>query len=128
VTYPEQGFPPPPPSGPQYGNQYPPPGGSGHPVQLTIAHPQSPSRALAGFSIPFFLVRIVAAIPVIICLYFVIIVAEFAAWFGQWAVLFTGKYPPGLHKFGVGAVRWQTKTMAWMLGLTDSYPGFGLAP
>jgi hypothetical protein len=97
-------------------------------VQLNIEHPAAPSRVLALFSLPFFLVRIVAAIPVLICLYVMMIIFEFGAWFGQWAVLFSGKYPQGLHNFGVGVIRWQIRAMAWVFGLTDKYPGFGLAP
>jgi hypothetical protein len=99
-----------------------------HPVQVSIATPEHPSRALALFSIPFFLARIIILIPAFFCIYFVSLVAGFAVWFGMWAVLFTGKYPQGLHDFGAGTVRWQTRIYAYYYGLTDAYPPFRLRP
>jgi Domain of unknown function (DUF4389) len=132
VTNPQQGYPPapppPPPNGPQYGGQYPGGPVSGHPVQLTIHRAESQSRVLALFSIPFFLVRLIAAIPVVFCLYFVGIASFVVAWIAMWAVLFTGHYPEGMHRFNTGVMRWQTRSSAWILGLTDKYPGFSTAP
>jgi hypothetical protein len=97
-------------------------------VQVSVALAPHQSRVLAGFSIPFFLARMLLAIPVVIVLYFVGIALGVVAWIGQWAILFTGHYPDGMHDFCTGVVRWQTRLSAWMYGLTDSYPGFGWAP
>lgn len=130
----------PPPSQPQY-QQYPPqnpafpqqqygyqPPSSGHPVQLSIQRADQQSRLLALFSIPFFLIRMIAVLPAIIVLYFVLIAFEVVAWIGQWAILFTGSYPEGMHRFGTGVIRWQVRVTAFMFGLTDKYPPFTLQP
>ena len=46
---------------------------------------------------------------------------------GYWAVLITGRYPPGLFDLVVGVQRWSYRTNAWMYGWTDRYPSFGLS-
>ncbi len=97
-------------------------------MQLSIVLPQEQNRILALFSIPFFLARYILAIPVIICLYVVGIAAAFVAWFGQWAILFTGHNSPGFQSFLVGYLRWSLRLTSWMLGLTDAYPGFSMQP
>ena len=124
------GFPPGPPGGypamtPAYGG---PPPSSGYPVQLAVEYPSQSSRILALFSIPFFLARLVMLIPVFICLYFVQIAAFVVAWFAQWAIVFSGQYPEGMHRFVTGTVRWGTRANAYMLGLTDKYPPFSTQP
>lgn len=123
-------FPPPPPP-PMESGGYGPPAGyapqSDYPVQVSFYQPMHSSRLLAGFSIPFFLIRYILLIPAFFCLYFVGIVAAFAAWFACWAVLFTGHYPDGFFRFVSGTLRWQTRVSAYMYGLTDQYPPFRLA-
>jgi hypothetical protein len=47
------------------------------------------------------------------------------AWF---AVLFTGKYPKGMHDFQVGNLRWGLRVMAYMTMLSDKYPPFSGKP
>jgi len=67
-------------------------------------------------------------IPHMFCLYFRFIgtyVLVFLAW---WAVLFTGKYPAGWHKFNVGTMRWQMRVGLWMMWLYEKYPPFNGAP
>ena len=97
----------------------------GYPVKLEINYPESSSRGLAFFGILFFL-KMLLIIPHMIVLFFINIAEMFAVWLGYWAVLFTGKYPKGFFSFIVGAMRWQSRIMAWMLGLTDKYPPFKL--
>lgn len=126
-------FPPPPPPPPMESGGYGPPAGyappgSDYPIQVSFYQPMRSSRLLAGFSIPFFFIRYVLLIPAVICLYFVGIVAAFAAWFGCWAVLFTGHYPDGFFRFVAGSLRWQTRVSAYLFGLTDQYPPFRLSP
>jgi len=48
-------------------------------------------------------------------------------YFSQWVVLFKGRYPAGMHGFVVGAMRWQLRVQAFVLGLRDEYPPFGLS-
>jgi hypothetical protein len=40
------------------------------------------------------------------------------------AVLFTGKYPKGMHDFQVGNLRWGLRVMAYITMLSDRYPPF----
>jgi len=63
-------------------------------------------------------------IPHWIVLLFIYIAAFFAivgAWF---AVLFTGKYPAGIHGFVTGTYRWTTRVTAYAYLMTDRYPPF----
>jgi hypothetical protein len=101
---------------------------SDHPVQLSIARSPSQSRLLAFFSLIYFAGRYVLAIPALIVLIFVGIAAFVVAWIGQWAILFTGRYPEGMHGFVVGYMRWSTRVNAFILGVTDKYPPFRLSP
>ena len=60
---------------------------------------------------------------VLAVLYVGAIVAVVIAWF---AILFTGRYPSTLYRFGTGALRWTTRVEAYLLLLTDDYPPFTL--
>jgi hypothetical protein len=123
----QSGYPAPPPYGsPPPG--YPVGGNSGHPVQLSIQRAPRQSRVLAFFSLPFFFGRLIMLIPATIVIYFVFIGLYFVAWFAQWAILFTGSYPEGMHRFATGVVRWQVRISAYLLGLTDKYPPFTTQP
>jgi hypothetical protein len=48
-------------------------------------------------------------------------ILSFIAW---WAVLFTGKYPAGMHAFNVGTMRWSLRVNAYLLFMIDKYPPF----
>lgn len=47
------------------------------------------------------------------------------AWF---AIVFTGKYPPGLYKFVASVMYFSTRLNAYLYLLTDEFPSFGLEP
>jgi hypothetical protein len=85
-------------------------------------------RATAALGCLLFLGRVIALIPVLVVVYVIALVGAIVAWFMQFAVLFTGRYPEGAHEFVTGYVRLNARTNAWMFGLTDSYPGFSLQP
>ena len=74
------------------------------------------------------LLRALVLLPVLFCLYFVGIAAFGVFWIAQWAVLFTGRYPEGVHRFVTGYLRWNVRALAWLFGLTDRYPPFQLSP
>jgi hypothetical protein len=82
-------------------------------------------KGLAVAGILFF-VKAILLIPHFIVLYFVGIAAGIAAWIAFWIVAFTGVYPDGIYNFTVGAMRWTTRTNAWLYSLTDEYPPFQL--
>lgn len=71
----------------------------------------------------------ILAIPNVIVLYLVFIVAillTVVAWF---AILFTGKLPRGIHDFLVGTGRWSHRVQGYYaLLLTDVYPPFSTKP
>jgi hypothetical protein len=53
-----------------------------------------------------------------------VVVVVILAWF---AVLFTGRYPRGLHSFVSGWLRWTARASAYWISLTDEFPSFSLA-
>ncbi len=70
------------------------------------------------------IVKNLLLIPHWVVLFFIYIGAFFAlvgAWF---AVLFTGKYPAGIHQFVTGTYRWTTRVSAYGFLMTDRYPPF----
>jgi hypothetical protein len=50
-------------------------------------------------------------------------VTSVIAWF---AILFTGEYPAGLYRFGVGVMRWGIRVESYALLMRDEYPPFTL--
>jgi hypothetical protein len=52
--------------------------------------------------------------------------AFFALVYAWFAVLITGKFPQGVHKFVLGVYRWATRVSAYGLLMTDQYPPFSL--
>jgi hypothetical protein len=97
-------------------------------VQVSIAHADEYSRGLAILGCIVFIGRIIALIPVLFVLYFLRIAAFLVAWVLQFVVLFTGRYPEGGHIFVGGYLRLELRTLAWLFGLIDNYPGFSLQP
>jgi hypothetical protein len=57
-------------------------------------------------------------------LYLAALVVLFIATF---AILFTGSFPAGMHRFVTGVVRWGVRVQAYEVALTDRYPPFSLA-
>jgi len=54
------------------------------------------------------------------------VVAAICALIAWFAIVFTGEYPEGLYRFGVGVFRWSTRVEAYTLLLRDEYPPFSL--
>jgi len=75
------------------------------------------------------LVKWLLAIPHYIILVFLllaVLVVTIIAWF---AILFTGRYPPGLFEFVVGVMRWGNRVQGYaFILITDRYPPFRLDP
>ena len=94
-------------------------------VALDMPYPD----ARAGLNRWLPLVKWFLAIPHLIVLAILYIVAFFAliaAWF---AVLFTGRYPRGLFDFVEGVMRWHNRVVGYAFVLvTDEYPPFRLKP
>ena len=74
------------------------------------------------------LVKWLLLIPHWFVLTFIWIGAFFAIVASWFAVLFTGKYPPGIHSFVTGTYRWTNRVTAYGMLMTDSYPPFSFDP
>lgn len=91
-------------------------------VTLTLAHPQQLSRLtllLRTFFGVFYVI-----LPHGIVLFFRMILVYIYIILAWLIVLFTGKYPKGMHDFIVDTLRWSTRVGLYMLFLTDKYPPF----
>src|SRR3989441_10070149 len=75
------------------------------------------------------LVKWLLAIPHYILLAFLSIAALVAVIIARFAMLFTGRYPPGLFDFLLRGLRWGNRVNAYaFVLLTDQYPPFRLSP
>ena len=72
------------------------------------------------------LVRLILAIPHLICLAALGIAAEVVAIIGWFGALFTGKLPDFAADFLGGYLHWQTRVSAYTALMTDQYPPFAL--
>jgi hypothetical protein len=101
-------------------DEYPPFGEGDYATTLDLgAMPEERNRVSVGF-------RLFLLIPHIFVLIFVGIawfVTVVIAWF---AILFTGSYPEGLYKFGIGYLRWSLRVEAYALLMNDKFPPFSL--
>jgi hypothetical protein len=57
-------------------------------------------------------------------MWFLAIAWAFTTAFAWLSILFTGTYPPGLYRFGVGMLRWNMRVDSYLLLLHDDYPPF----
>jgi hypothetical protein len=95
-----------------------------YPVRVEADYPEQSSRWLALAGALFMYPKALLLVPHLFVLYFVQLAAFVVAFVGFWVVLFTGRYPRGMYEFVLGALRWQTRASAWLLGLVDRYPPF----
>jgi hypothetical protein len=91
-------------------------------VHLELDYPDAPSLNRWAplykwfLAIPHYLVVAVLGIAAV--------VAITVAWF---IILFTGRYPEGIHEFVVGVMKWGLRVAAYaFLLITDEYPPFSL--
>lgn len=72
--------------------------------------------------------RLILAIPHLIALAVLGLVAGIALLVGLVAIVILGRWPDGLQHFVVGVMRWSLRVMAYTTLLTDEYPPFSLEP
>lgn len=99
---------------------YPPFGDGPYPATLTVIEPSGARNRLM------IALRPLWVIPHVVVLAFVVAawcVTSMTAWF---AILFTGRLPGALYRFGVGAMQWCLRVEAYLLLLVDEYPPFSL--
>ena len=99
-------------------DEYPPFGDGDYPVTYEVAFPEGPRNFWSV------LLRIIYGIPHIIVLFFLGIAWFITAVIAWFAILFTGSYPEGLARFGVGYLRWVARFETYMLLMRDEYPPF----
>ncbi|MEX2238855.1 MAG: DUF4389 domain-containing protein [Dehalococcoidia bacterium] len=98
--------------------------GAPYPVRFAVRYPENLSRIL-NFPLGIgTLIKAILAIPSIIIWYVIFIVALILNFIALFAILFTGHYPQGFFNLMVGAFRMQGRVYAYLLSLTDEYPGF----
>ena len=97
-----------------------------YPARFEADYPEAPSRGLALLG-ALFLVKLILLIPHLIILSALGLVSFVVVYIGYWAVLITGRYPRGMFDLVVGVQRWNYRTGAWLVGLTDRYPPFTLS-
>ena len=93
-----------------------------YPINFDVRYPDRLSRWKVAIW------KIITSIPhfiILIFLFLAMVVVVVIAWF---AILFTGRYPRGLHGFVVGVFRWSLRVQAYIFSLTDEYPPFSLKP
>jgi len=67
-------------------------------------------------------------IPHIFCLWFLIIGVYVVLFISWWAILFTGKYPAGMHRYMVNFLRWAARINLYFLFMSPTYPPFNGRP
>jgi hypothetical protein len=90
-----------------------------YPVQLEMEYPLRLSRLLI-------FVKWLLVLPSAFIWAFVAIAGLFVVLIAWFAILFTGRYPQGMFNFITGMNRWYFRIQAYVLLLTDKYPGFSL--
>jgi hypothetical protein len=89
------------------------------PVLVSVAPPARQRRVTVAF-------RAILAIPHLVVLYVLGLVASIMAVIGWFAALFTGSIPVFSATFLAGYLRWYFRVVAYVLLLTDVYPPFTL--
>lgn len=110
-------------------DKYPPFNGDedqSQPMSFTVVPPVTSSRIL-NFPLFGFLIRSILLIPHMIILAFLWIAMFVVVFIAQFAILFSGSFPQGMHGFCVGVNRWGVRLTAYTLGLTDRYPPFSMS-
>ena len=92
-----------------------------YPVTFKADYVEKRSRLTTFF-------RLLLAIPHLIAVLFYIFAAEIVTFIAWFALLFTGRYPPGMYDFVAGALRYGTRVCGYTFLLTDDYPPFSGDP
>jgi len=101
-------------------DSYPPFEGD-YPIRFEAQYPERLSRWKV------LVWKCVTAIPHFVVLQFLWIAAYVALIIAWFVILFTGRFPRGLHGYVAGLVRWSMRVQAYVFSLTDEYPPFSLS-
>src|SRR6266571_6752774 len=92
-----------------------------YPVRYDVQYPERGARWKLVFW------RIAASVPHFFVLAALTVSLGLVVPIGWLAVLFTGRFPRGLHQYITGVVRWAVRVQAYVLALTDEFPPFGFS-
>ena len=92
-----------------------------YPLRFDVEYPEGLSRWLI-------FVKWILAIPHMIILYVLGIIAYVCTFIAFFAILFTTRYPRGLFDFVVNVQRWSANASAYVGLLRDEYPPFSWEP
>ena len=93
----------------------------GDTVLVSVPYPESLSRLMLLLKTFFGFIYLL--IPHGFCLMFRFFALYFVILIAWFAILFTGRYPAGLHRFATGTLRWQLRVGQYMYQ-SDAYPPF----
>lgn len=96
-----------------------------YPLSFSVEYPEHSSRIL-NFPIVGLYIKEILTIPHFLALFLLLILAYVVMIIAPFAILFTGSFPQGMHRFVVGVSRWGSRVSAYILALTDRYPPFSL--
>lgn len=94
---------------------------SSYPLTFDVQYPESLNRWLI-------FVKWLLAVPHLLILYVLQLLAAVITFIAFFAILFTKKYPLGLFQFAVGVQRWGANVTAYAGLLRDEYPPFSWDP
>jgi len=95
--------------------------GVAYPLRFDVDYPERLSRWLI-------FVKWLLAVPHLLIVYALSLVASVITFIAFFAILFTGRYPEELFKFVVGVYRWSANVSAYVGLLRDDYPPFSWEP
>jgi hypothetical protein len=108
-------------------DEWPPMDFEQRPDRELILEVDMPERYNRWLNLPFLPLKFVLAIPHLLILYALVSAAFVVGLIGQFAILFSGSFPVGLHRFVVGVQRWNARMYGYLFSLTDEYPPFSLS-
>jgi hypothetical protein len=93
-----------------------------YPADFTCEYPETLDRGKTALQGLFG--WLYAGIPHGVVLYFYGIAVSVIVFVCWWIVIFTGKFPRGLHDFIVGYFRWSVRVNAFLFLMRNEYPPF----
>lgn len=97
------------------------PEASGYPLRFDVEYPENLSRFLI-------FIKWILALPHLLVLYIVGLIAGLMLFISWFAILFTGRFPRGMFDFITNYLRWSANVNAYIYLLRDEYPPFSGEP
>jgi hypothetical protein len=95
-------------------------------VDYEVAYPEQGLNRILNFPLLGIYIKMLLAIPHYIVLAFLYLLVYLLLIIATFAILFTGSFPEGMHKFVVGTLRWSQRVNVYVSSMTDKYPPFSL--